>query len=56
MPTLKNTNPLGDVDFPLLGRTLEAGEEFEVSDEQAIELLKQDGNYEAVTAAKKEKG
>lgn len=35
MPTLKNTNPLGAVDLPLIGRTLEPGEEFEVTAEQA---------------------
>lgn len=53
MPMLKNTNPLGAVDLPLIGRTLAPGEEFEVTGEQAKALLKQDGNYEAVTAAKK---
>lgn len=46
MPTLKNANPLGAVDLPLIGRTLEAGEEFEVSDEHAAVLLEQVGNYE----------
>lgn len=50
MPTLKNTNPLGDVDLPLIGRSLAAGEEFEVSDEQAATLLAQAGNYEVVNA------
>lgn len=35
MPTLKNTNPLGAVDLPLIGRTLQPGEEFEVTAEQA---------------------
>lgn len=29
---LKNTNPLGAVDLPLIGRTLEAGEVFDVPD------------------------
>ena len=32
---LKNTNPLGAIHLPLIGRDLEAGEVFEVSDEQA---------------------
>lgn len=53
MATLRNTNPLGDVYFPLLGRDLTAGEEFEVDAQTAKELLKQDGNFEAVTATKK---
>ncbi len=79
MPLLKNINPLGHVDLPLIGRQgdngiyaepdengfeartpvigsgcLEAGEEFEVSDEDAAHLLEQVGNYELVkTPAKK---
>lgn len=51
---LKNTNPLGEVDLPLIGRSLAAGEQFEVDDKTGRELLKQDGNYEQVDA-KKEK-
>jgi hypothetical protein len=50
MPTLKNTNPLGAVDLPLIGRTLEPGEEFEVSDEVAEQLLLQVGNYEVANS------
>lgn len=49
---LINCNPLGDVDLPLIGRTLAAGEEFEVADDIATELLKQVGNYKAVKATK----
>lgn len=48
MPTLKNTNPLGAVDLPLIGRTLEPGEEFEVDEDTAAHLLEQVGNYEVV--------
>lgn len=48
MPKLRNVNPLGDVDVPILGRTLEAGEEFETDDETAALLLAQVGNYAAV--------
>lgn len=54
MQTLKNTNPLGVVDLPLIGRTLQAGEEFEVSDDHAKKLLKQKGNYAPVTSKKKD--
>lgn len=53
---LRNTNPLGAVDFPLIGRTLEAGEEFEVSDSIGQELLQQLGNYEEVKTTKPSKG
>lgn len=35
MPTLRNTNPLGEVYVVSLGRTLAAGEEFDVTIEQA---------------------
>lgn len=48
MATLRNTNPLGDVFFPLLGRDLAAGEEFEVDDDTAAELLLQVGNFAPV--------
>lgn len=47
---LRNINPLGAVDFPLLGCVLEAGEEFDVPDEQGAALLEQVGNYERVEA------
>lgn len=47
---LRNTNPLGDVDLPLLGRVVAAGEEFEVDDEQGKALLEQVGNYEPTDA------
>lgn len=52
---LRNTNPLGDVDFPLLGRVLEAGEVFEVDDNTGKALLEQVGNYQAVTTKEKAK-
>ena len=49
---LKNINPLGAVDLPLIGKTLEPGEVFDVSDEVGAALLEQVGNYEAVKADK----
>ncbi len=49
---LRNTNPLGAVDLPLIGRVLQPGEEFEVAPEQAENLLSQVGNYERVTNTK----
>ena len=50
---LKNVNPLGAVDLPLIGRTLEPGEVFDVPDKVGAALLEQIGNYEAVKADKK---
>lgn len=48
--TLRNVNPLGAVEFPLIGRVLEAGETFEIDDTTAAALLEQEGNWELVTA------
>jgi hypothetical protein len=50
MTTLRNCNPLGAIDLPLIGRTLEAGEEFDVPEDVAVALLEQVGNYERVDA------
>lgn len=52
---LRNTNPLGEVDLPLIGRTLTPGEEFDIDAEQGSALLEQVGNYEAVEADKGKK-
>ena len=48
---LRNINPLGAVVFPLIGKTLERGEVFDVPDELGAELLKQDTNYELAVDA-----
>lgn len=53
MPKIKNVCPMGEVDVPLLGRELAAGEEFEVTEEVAALLLAQPDNFIAVTASKK---
>lgn len=45
MVRLVNTNPLGAVELPLLRRVLAPGEEFEVPEAQAENLLSQVGNY-----------
>lgn len=61
MAKLRNTNPLGQVDVPLIGRQgdtdgrtgigcLEPDEEFECSREHALLLLGQSGNFEPVDA------
>jgi len=49
---LRNTNPLGAVDLPLIGRVLEPGETFEIDDERGNALLAQVGNYELVREPK----
>lgn len=49
---LRNINPLGEVELPLIGRTLAAGEVFDVSDEDGAALLDQPSNYERATATK----
>ena len=46
---LRNVNPLGAVEFPLIRRVLEPGEEFEVPDSVGEALLLQVGNFEQVT-------
>lgn len=48
MTIIKNVSPLGELDVPLLGRFLGAGEELEVSDEVAERLLPQAENYAPV--------
>jgi len=53
---LKNVNPLGAVDLPLIGRTLEPGEVFEVTDAHGKHLLEQAGNYVEVKAPATKKG
>ncbi|CAB4173528.1 hypothetical protein UFOVP1183_40 [uncultured Caudovirales phage] len=53
MPSLINTNPLGEVDLPLIGRSLARGEVFDVTDEQAAALLEQVDNYALAPATSK---
>lgn len=45
---VRNISPVGAVE--VLGRLVEAGATFEVSDEDAARLLEQPGNFEAVPA------
>ncbi len=49
---LVNTNPLGAIDLPLIGRTLAAGEAFDIDDDLGVALLEQVGNYELAKPAK----
>jgi len=48
MPKIKNVSPFGDLDVPLLGRVVAAGETVDVSEEEAEILLAQPANYQPV--------
>ena len=48
MPTIRNVNPIGDIDVPLLRRIVLRGETVEVTDEQAASLLDQPDNWQPV--------
>lgn len=50
MPFLKNVSPYGDLDIPLVRRTIVSGEVFEVTDAQAACLAGQTDNYLPVDA------
>ena len=50
---IKNISPLGDVDVPLLGRIVEAGEIIDVSPEEAEQLVLQEANWQATDAEAK---
>lgn len=45
MPFVRNINPIGDVEVPLLRRVVARRESVEVSDEQAERLLEQAENW-----------
>jgi hypothetical protein len=49
----RNVNPLGAVEVPILGRVLEAGEEFEATGDVAEALLAQPYNYERIDKPEK---
>lgn len=46
---VRNISPLGAIE--VLGRLVEAGEAFDVSDEQGARLLEQSDNYESADVA-----
>lgn len=45
MPIIRNVSPIGDLDVPLLRRIVRAGEEIEVTKDQADALLAQTSNW-----------
>ena len=53
MPLIRNVSPLGDLDVPLLGRILAAGEEVDVPKAAAVRLLDQPDKFQPVTPAAK---
>jgi hypothetical protein len=42
---IKNVSPFGDLDLPLIGRVVAAGEVFEVSDEDGALLVEQPAHW-----------
>jgi hypothetical protein len=50
---ITNISPLGDLDIPLLGRIVTAGETVDVTDEQAAALLAQHTIFEPADKAAK---
>ncbi len=53
---IRNVSPYGDLDVPLLGVVVLAGETVDVTAEQAKILLDQTENWAAVAATKSEEG
>jgi hypothetical protein len=50
--TFKNVSPYGDLDVPLLGRVVKAGEVFEVTPDQARGIAGQDENFQKIVRKK----
>jgi hypothetical protein len=50
---IRNVSPIGDLDFPMLGRIVAAGEVIEVPDEVGAALLDQPANWAAVKSPTK---
>lgn len=46
MPAIRNVNPIGDVEVPLLRRVVERGETVNVTDDHARRLLLQADNWQ----------
>ncbi|MEB0001603.1 hypothetical protein QN357_01460 [Cryobacterium sp. RTC2.1] len=46
MPKYRNVSPLGDLDTPIVGRIVEAGEVIELPAERAVFLVGQDETWE----------
>lgn len=49
MAKITNVSPIGDLDVPLLGRIVHAGETVEVTDDQAATLAAQASNWQVTT-------
>jgi hypothetical protein len=52
MAQVRNVSPLGDLDVPVLGKTVPAGEVVEVPDDLLEAFLEQPANWAAVKATK----
>lgn len=53
MPTIRNVNPIGDVEVPLLRRIVARGADVDVTPDQAARLLPQADNWQPVDKAAK---
>ena len=53
MPLFTYVGPFDSVEVPLIRAHVKPGEEFEVTDAQAVLLLEQPSNYQPVTKARK---
>lgn len=51
-----NVSPQGDLDLPLIGRVIRAGETFDATPEQAALLVKQPDLWKPVVTKTTEKG
>lgn len=52
MPSFRNDSPLGDLELPLIGRVIAAGEVFEVTADQAELLSAQPDVWQPVIVKK----
>lgn len=50
----RNISTSGDLELPLIGRVVRAGETFEISDEQGVSLLEQPAVWQHITKEKAE--
>lgn len=55
MATVKNISPQGDLELPLVGRVIAAGESFEIPDDQAEVLATQPDVWQIVTTSRRSK-
>ena len=45
---IKNVSPFGDLDLPLIGRVVKAGEVFEIAEEDGLLIIEQTRNWKHI--------